>query len=251
MADIFRTGNHAKPIICCDFDGTITQVDVTDLILNDLAHPSWREIEQEWARGQIGSRECLERQMALVETSPACLNALIDTVPIDPDFLSFASFLGKRALPLYVLSDGFDLVIRRVFRKAGIGNTLPGAGRVYASSLQIRGGRALTSFPYSGGECRHGCATCKAAIIRKLRRKGSPVLFIGDGLSDRFAAEEADKVLAKRLLANYCGEHGIAFQAMETLAEARAAVEKFVGEPWPVRLPTALAAAAPGGRAGV
>ncbi len=58
-----------KPIIVCDFDGTITQVDVTDLVLAQLAHPSWREVEQEWALGLIGSRECLERQVALVDSS--------------------------------------------------------------------------------------------------------------------------------------------------------------------------------------
>ena len=56
-----------KPVVFCDFDGTITQVDVTDQILAQLAHPSWREIEQEWMLGLIGSRECLERQIALVD----------------------------------------------------------------------------------------------------------------------------------------------------------------------------------------
>ena len=43
--------NHGEdtktPIVFCDFDGTITQLDVTDQILSQLAHPSWREIEQQ------------------------------------------------------------------------------------------------------------------------------------------------------------------------------------------------------------
>ena len=46
-----------------DFDGTITQIDVTDRILSELAHPSWEEIEQEWARGMIGSRECADKSI--------------------------------------------------------------------------------------------------------------------------------------------------------------------------------------------
>jgi len=241
MASISRVGNHARPVICCDFDGTITQVDVTDLLLSELAHPSWREIEQEWVRGQIGSRECLERQMALVDASSARVNALIDSVPIDPDFKQFMSLLRKRALPLHVLSDGFDLVIRRVFRQADIRNPLPGSGRVFASTLKIRGKRAVTSFPYSGGDCSHGCATCKATIIRQLRRKGSPVVFIGDGLSDRFAAEEADWVLAKRTLADYCREHGIPFEPIETFSQAGDAVEGLLGELRPAPLRRALA----------
>ena len=45
------------PVVFCDFDGTITQLDVTDQILSQLAHPSWREVEQQWMQGLIGSRD--------------------------------------------------------------------------------------------------------------------------------------------------------------------------------------------------
>ncbi len=38
-----------RPIVFSDFDGTITQIDVTDEILSELAHPGWEEIEQECA----------------------------------------------------------------------------------------------------------------------------------------------------------------------------------------------------------
>src|SRR2546426_12140234 len=102
-----------KPIIFCDFDGTITQIDVTDLILTELAHPSWREVEQEGVRGAVGSRERLERQMALVETSETELNALLDCGPVDPPLEKFYRFVGRRKLPLHVFSAGFYYVIRR------------------------------------------------------------------------------------------------------------------------------------------
>src|SRR5215471_12844074 len=97
-----------RPMVFCDFDGTITQTDVTDEILSELAHPSWEEVETEWVRGMIGSRECLSRQMALVEASEEQLNSLVDTIPVDPGFAAFYQFLRKRRVPFYVLSDGFD-----------------------------------------------------------------------------------------------------------------------------------------------
>ena len=80
-----------NPVVFCDFDGTITQLDVTDQILTQLAHPSWREIEQEWMQGLIGSRECLERQIALVDAPAEELHAVIDAVAIDADSRPFAS----------------------------------------------------------------------------------------------------------------------------------------------------------------
>ena len=112
------------PIVFTDFDGTITQLDVTDEILAQLAHPSWQEIEQEWTRGSIGSRECLERQIALVDASAEELHALIDAVPIDPAFTAFYRFTRKRGIPLYVLSEGFDYVIARILKRAGVDGPL-------------------------------------------------------------------------------------------------------------------------------
>ena len=61
--------------IVCDFDGTITRTDVIDNILQRFADPSWQAIEAQWVQGEIGSRECLSRQLSLVNASPAQLLA--------------------------------------------------------------------------------------------------------------------------------------------------------------------------------
>ena len=207
------------PTIFSDFDGTISQLDVTDLVLTQLAHPSWREVEQEWARGLIGSRECLERQMALVSASTKELNALVDSVAIDPHFAKFHRFLARRAVPFYVVSDGFDLFIRRVLKNAGLNGPLRNGTHLFSSALKVRGRRLQPSFPYAGPPCQHDCATCKAEIIRQKQRRGSAVIFIGDGLSDRFAAQSADIVFAKRQLLAYCRENDIACRPFETFAQ--------------------------------
>jgi len=39
-----ETISENGPIVFCDFDGTITAVDVPDEILTQLAHPSRREV---------------------------------------------------------------------------------------------------------------------------------------------------------------------------------------------------------------
>ena len=51
-------------IIICDFDGTITLKDSTDLLLiNRFADPCWLDIENEWlkgksAAGNVSSASC-------------------------------------------------------------------------------------------------------------------------------------------------------------------------------------------------
>ena len=99
MSSHSQPGEDSKgPVVFCDFDGTITQVDVTDQILAQLAHPSWREIEQQWMQGLIGSRECLERQISLVNAPAEELHAVIDAAAVDPDFTAFCRFARRKRL---------------------------------------------------------------------------------------------------------------------------------------------------------
>ena len=225
------SGNHLSapttgkgPIIFCDFDGTISQVDVTDEILSELAHPSWREVEEEWLRGAIGSRECLERQMALVQASAVELDGLIDAVPVDPNFPAFLRFAEEHGIPFYVVSDGFDYVIQRVLRHAGLNGDLRNGMHLFSSSLAVKDRRLVASFPQMA--CGHGCATCKAEVIRRLGQGYHPVIFIGDGLSDRFAVAESDVVFAKRQLLAYCRDRSIACHHFETFADVHVGIEE-------------------------
>lgn len=215
-------------IVFCDFDGTITQRDVTDEILSELAHPSWREVEQEWVRGQIGSRECLERQMALVETTAEQFHALLDAIPIDPHFFSFYSFTQTQRIPFYVVSDGFDYVIRWILKRSGVNGPLSNGTHLFSGALRLEGRRLIPSFPLSAGPCEHGCGTCKPAIIRRLSAGRHPIVFIGDGLSDRFALEASDIVFAKSRLLTYCREAGIACQSYQTFAEVEEGLAKLL-----------------------
>ncbi len=219
--------HNSTPMIFSDFDGTITQADVTDRILEELAHPMWREVEDEWVRGLIGSRECLERQMALVDASPEQLNAVIDAIPLDPTFAAFYQLTERQGIPFYVVSDGFDYVISRILKRAGVDGQLENGRHLYASHLEATGRRLAASFPHS--DCEHGCATCKAAAMRRLRGENSQVVFVGDGFSDRFAVEEADVVFAKKQLLGYCRRRRIGCRAFETFADVQAKLESVVG----------------------
>ena len=232
-----------SPVVFCDFDGTITQLDATDQILTQLAHPSWREIEREWMLGLIGSRECLERQIALVEAPAEELQAVIDAVAIDTEFAPLCKFARKKRLPLYILSDGFDYVIRRVLKGAGMARQFRSGKNLFASALRVEGRRLAPSFPHSPEPCAHGCATCKAALIRRLREGRQPVIFVGDGMSDRFAVELADVVFAKRHLLAHCRDNGIACHPFETFGDVHATLEKLLAPEPARRLRQVIAAA--------
>lgn len=210
-----------RPVVFSDFDGTITRLDVTDEILENFADPSWREVEELWLRGDIGSKECFRRQAALVRATPKELNALIDAIPLDPDFQEFYRTLKGWRLPFYIVSDSFDYVIRRVLKRVGADGELRNGRHLFSTGVRLEGGGMRALFPHGNHGCDHGCATCKPAIIRRLRKKQQPVVFIGDGLSDRFAVEAADVVFAKHELLAYCRERGVASRPFETFSDVQ------------------------------
>ncbi len=55
--------------VFCDFDGTISIEDATDMVLSRFAGSEWEDIERQWKQGFIGSGECMRRQIALSEAS--------------------------------------------------------------------------------------------------------------------------------------------------------------------------------------
>jgi 2,3-diketo-5-methylthio-1-phosphopentane phosphatase len=192
--------------VFCDFDGTVSVKDVTDVLLEAYALPEWQDIEALWRAGRIGSMECMQRQVALLRCSRKELDALADAVDIDPRFPDFVAACREAAIPVTILSDGLDYVIRRVLRNHGL-IELP----VYANHLEMLGEDCHTlSFPHAQTDCIVASGTCKCALIRALRLPGAETVLVGDGASDFCAAREAaDFVFAKASLLDHCLEFAL------------------------------------------
>jgi 2,3-diketo-5-methylthio-1-phosphopentane phosphatase len=215
-----------KPVVFLDFDGTISRVDVVDAILDRYADPAWERIEREWKAGRIGSRACLAAQLALVRASQADVDGLLEDVQIDRGFLPLLDACARAGIRSHIVSDGFDYCIGRILRQVPESHQeLLAQVSVHASHLELEApDRWKTAFRFMDTECEHGCATCKPAVMAALNPGGAPSIFVGDGLSDRYAAAAADVVFAKDKLAAYCTEQGIAFHRYETLADVAAFV---------------------------
>ena len=67
------------------------------------------------------------------------------------------------------------------------------------------------------GTFRNGdaCGTCGEPCKRADLPSDEPVIYVGDGYSDRCAARAADRVFARDSLARYLAEHGVPFEPFE------------------------------------
>ena len=228
---------RVKCRVFVDFDGTIAPVDTTDLLLEMFAAPQWREIEDEWKAGRIGSRECMVRQIDLVRATPAEMDGFIRTVEIDPAFPSFVRLFRRLGHNLIVISDGLDRTIRTVLDRNDI--DLP----YFANHLQWQGGdRWRLTFPHSRSDCAALSGNCKCSFS-----EGRPQelnILIGDGRSDFCMAERADLVLAKSSLLRHCQKLGLPHIAFENFDQATELLAGWLEERGTALAGTAVGAAA-------
>jgi 2-hydroxy-3-keto-5-methylthiopentenyl-1-phosphate phosphatase len=194
-----------NPFISIDFDGTVTDSDITDAIIKEFAKPGWEEAEKLWEEDVIGSRECLTMQMALIDAPIERLLEYIRGFAINESFIGFIGFLKEFHIPFGIISDGFQVVIESLLADAGL-HDIP----VYANQLveDERGLKIL--FPYANKSCSSGMCKCKTA---KKLSNGLPIIHIGDGRSDFCLAEKAAYVFSARRLTDYCRTKGIPHSA--------------------------------------
>ena len=103
-----------------DFDGTITTVDADVHLLDRLAPAEWREIDDEFRRGEIGSRVCLLDTWDLLEPDEAAMRSVYREVAIDPDTRELLEALRAAGADVMVVSDGFGFYAREVCAELGV-----------------------------------------------------------------------------------------------------------------------------------
>lgn len=186
-----------------DWDGTVTEVDTLHMVLLEFGDP---EVYLRTERS-LGRKLTLHEVIALeFETVRAPLAEvqvfLVEHVRVREGFAE----LARRFRPL-VVSAGFHELIEPVLAREGVEVEL------YANRLEARpdGWRALfrdeTPCPVCGEPCK------RAAL------PPGPVVYAGDGYSDRCAARAAERVFAADGLAAYLEHEGIAYEPLTDFVE--------------------------------
>jgi 2-hydroxy-3-keto-5-methylthiopentenyl-1-phosphate phosphatase len=202
--------------VLCDFDGTIVPCDTVDLIYRNFAQPPCAQLNLQWIRGEISTRQELEGCFATIKASRAEMESALVGIPIDSAFTAFLGFCGQRGYRFAILSDGVDWIINFILERHGIDGLT-----VYSNELRFEADGLRVSFPFFDPESPLR-GVSKPAIIRRHQAEGFKVVFVGDGLTDIEAVEVADIVYARDKLLQYCRERGIEAVAFSGFADLMA-----------------------------
>lgn len=208
----------AQAEVWLDFDGTISQQDILDSLIERFAmNESWKLIEQRWQTGLIGSRECLEAEFSLLRVSKADLETFLDTIKLDPGIRPLLELLRTMGVPVAILSDGIDIFIERTLARHGISN-IP----LRSNTVTHRGNSLLLRCPNASSACQSAAAHCKCASAQALGTPGRQSIYVGDGRSDLCPARKCSAVFAKGTLARTLGQQHIPFFAYTGLQDVAA-----------------------------
>jgi 2-hydroxy-3-keto-5-methylthiopentenyl-1-phosphate phosphatase len=193
-----------------DFDGTITQEDVLDEIARTFGDDEvYREVDKALDRNGITLHEVLRREFEPVR---APLGEVLEWVhanaSIRPGFRELVELARARGWRVVVVSSGFRQLIEPMLERAGI----QGLELVSNEVDPDPEGWRITFFDES--RCEVCGEACKRTTVRSMV-DGGEVVYVGDGYSDRCAAEDADLVFARRGLAAYLTERGVPFEPFD------------------------------------
>jgi HAD superfamily phosphoserine phosphatase-like hydrolase len=214
MAHRTNQSSHPRPLaIFSDFDGTISHPDTLNFLAETFSSLEFRRgIGRQIASGEISLRDGIQQEVNAIQgTLEEVLSLLREHVQIDNAFPAFASWCQQAGIPLTILSAGIKDVIENLLRPYNLSQV-----RILANPLRIAEGKWSLQFlddtPWGHDKSR---------AVHQAKTEGYWAVFLGDGLSDRRAAEMADLVFAKSGLAHYCTEQQIPHKLFTSFAEVQ------------------------------
>jgi 2-hydroxy-3-keto-5-methylthiopentenyl-1-phosphate phosphatase len=193
-----------------DWDGTVTVDDTLIVALREFGN--WQvylEASAALRRGEITLHEEIRRDAESI-TAPIDEVAgwLRENLELRPGFHDLAG--AYRPL---IVSSNFRQLIEPILEREGV-------------ELEVRANDVTWSPAGWRATFRNGdvCGTCGEPCKRADLPADGEVVYVGDGYSDRCAAQAADRIFARDSLARYLDEQGVAYEPFDDLDDVARAL---------------------------
>lgn len=210
MLHSIKTG---KTLIQCDFDGTITEEDVSFMLLDTFATGDWRHLLEEYREGRISVGRLNREAFAMVKADKkSMLEAMNGMVKIRAGFHELISYCRREAFRFVIVSNGLDFYIDKILNDLGFHDIEVFAAQAHfvPESLHVQ---------YIGPDGNILEEGFKESYVDLFLRSGYQIVYAGNGLSDFPAAKRCHHIFATgELLAN-CQENNVECVAFTDLNE--------------------------------
>jgi 2-hydroxy-3-keto-5-methylthiopentenyl-1-phosphate phosphatase len=196
-----------------DFDGTITEQDILQTLAFRYGDAEIvRELDQALDEGRITLRDEITHEYATVRTPlDEVVEHVLGHTRVRAGFRELVALACEKGWRFVIVSSGFHELIEPILEREGVDVEL------HANRVDPRpdGWRVLWQYEESCDSCGE---SCKRSIVREFAGEDE-IVYVGDGYSDRCAAEASDRVFATRGLAHYLDEQGIPYERFDDFHE--------------------------------
>ena len=214
---------EGKILIQCDFDGTVTEEDVSFALLDTHAKGDWRWLVDDYRHGKISLGTFNSTAFSMVKDSK---KTLLKTASLRAKaragFTEFVGYCRARGFRFVIVSNGLDFYIHDILSKMGLGDV-----EIFAS--ETRFGSDGIKVKYVGPDGAPLDDGFKEAYVRSFLKDGYHVIYIGDGFSDIPAAKRCHHIFATRELATRCREMNLDCTPFVDFHEVRRGLEALSG----------------------
>jgi len=219
-------------VVITDFDGTVVDMDITDLVLERFALRGWSDYNMLLEQGTISPEDCVSKQcmMVRVGSQDQITSYIGDLVKVRDGFSDLVRFCSVNDIELIVVSAGLDFCIKSVFDTNRI--TVP---RIICPRSRLESGGIFLEFPPSF--ISNPLVGFKEGFVLNIKMQGKTPVFIGDGIMDYSAARHACKIFAirnsqlERQCIRMCREHTPIMTFMPVVDFLQALSRRTAGRP--------------------
>jgi 2-hydroxy-3-keto-5-methylthiopentenyl-1-phosphate phosphatase len=198
-------------IIQSDFDGTITEEDVSFVLLDAFAEGDWRKLFQQYRENKMSVGDFNTRAFATVKASKKeLLDVVRNKARVRSGLHNLVNYCQSQGFRFLVVSNGLDFYIKSILEDIGLGNI-----EVYAS--QTRFHPDGIEVQYIGPDGIPLMSDFKEAYTKLFLKQGYQVAYLGNGPSDIFPAVHAHYVFARDGLLDCCKEKNLKCKPFDDL----------------------------------
>ncbi|GIP37419.1 2-hydroxy-3-keto-5-methylthiopentenyl-1-phosphate phosphatase [Paenibacillus sp. J31TS4] len=210
------TRSGKKPIVFCDFDGTITVNDNIVEIMKHFHPPGYEKLMAQVTRREMSVREGVGRMFALLRSDQKeeIVAFAKASIRIREGFPELLAYCKEKDIDFLVTSGGIDFFLLPALEPFDLKPE-----QIYCNASDFSGEHIKVTWPHPcDEECDNngGCGMCKTTIIRSYPSARYVKFMIGDSISDFPGSKQVDYIFARSHLAEECRSLGMPYMGYET-----------------------------------
>jgi len=192
-----------KTLVQCDFDNTITDTDISFLLLDVFGDKSWRELFREYQQGKLTLAYFNSTAFGTVKAGrQEMLDYIKGKFNIRPGFKKMVQYCKQKDYRLVVVSNGLDIYVEDIFNNAG----LPGI-EFHAATTEFHPNRLKVQYVSPDGKVLE--REFKNSYVNLFLNEGYQITYTGDGSSDFMPAKRCYRIFARESLLERCRQNNV------------------------------------------